>query len=179
MKDKILEVIHKELENIGNKNIFRGRNNESQISINPINPIVNENKCIGKIYFPNDWRHKDTRYETCECLQYILVFEDGNPPIEVSSVITTDYHSEEVKKKYLWFFEKGTKEIAYSYTNTVVVSITCGKFSFKLTEDEKNELLERTKFAYQRYKLEDDKQYEDEINKKLDLRLKKWEKQKK
>lgn len=178
MKEKILKVIHTELENIDEENVFL-RLNKTGDNYYPINPIVTKVVIKYKTFLPNDWSNHNVENENFECLQYLLTFEDGNPPIEVDSVINTNHRTERIRHKFLGIPLSRTKETAFFYTNTIEVRITCGEYSFILTEDEKNDLIERTKFAYQRYKIYRAKKYEEEITNKLDLRLKKWEKPKK
>ena len=174
MKAKILELIHKELETMGDKNIFLRRDTFGVY--NPINPVKTENSIVYVEYFTDSWSINTREYEQNEIVEFVLTFPDGEPPIEIKSTIDSVSESKVKKKKYLGIFSVKTNITEFEYTNFITTKITCGKFVFELTDVERDELLEKVKFAYQRYKLEQDKVYEEEITNKLDLRLSKWKK---
>ncbi len=174
MKEKILELIHKELENMVHKNIFLCINSLGVYT--PTNPVNKEESLISAEYFTESWTTNNKKYEQHEVLDFILTFPDGDPPIKVKSVIDSVNESKPKKKKFLGIFNVETNILEFKYTNFVTTKIMCGKFEFDLTEVERDELLERAKFAYQRFTLEEDKQYEEKITNKLNFRLKKWEK---
>lgn len=174
MKRKILELIHKEVENMSDKNIFLRRDTFGVY--NPINPVKTENSLQYGEYFTDNWSVNKQEYEQNEALEFALTFPDGEPPIEVKSTIDSVNESWNLKKTILGIFKIKSNITAIFYTNFVTTKIRCGSFVFELTEVEKDELLEKSKFAYQRFILERDKEYEEKITKKLDLRLTKWKK---
>ena len=173
MKGKILELIHKELENIGNENIFFSKNCGSYY---PTKPVKNKTIYIEREYNENDWLETNSVNERVEYLDYCLTFEDGEPPIEVCYSVTPVFIESIQQFRGIWPFKFKTKISTHYYNIVRESKITCGKYTFVLTEDEEEDLLERTKFAYQCFSLTREKHCEDEIMAKLTLRLDKWKK---
>ena len=174
MKEKILELIYKELEHIGSENIFKFQN-DYNYEYQDTNPFKNY-KAIKSRYEKyikvGNCKYYGETYENIMGISYSLTFDDGEPSINVGTRIISST-PKKVLITTIFLFKKLYNHV---FENTSEIVISCGNFVFTLTKDEEVELTEKTKFAFQLYTLAKEKKYEEEITEKLTLRLKKWEK---
>ena len=163
MKEQILKLIHKELENVGGESIFHdcttGWYSEDYYS-----PHKKSN-------FNVKTNFDDTETISVEYLNFTLKFEDGEPSIRIKTI--HNYQSEEVLYKTKWFgFKKFTSIIT---THKFTTKITCGHLEFELSNEETDELLKLTKESYAKYLSLKEKAKDKEVSKKIKKRLKKYE----
>jgi hypothetical protein len=159
MREKILELIQKELENVGGENIFH--------------------ECYQSAYYSYPNPIKQGRYlikDNCDITQYIipdllcftLKFEDGEPSIRVYSYSESESTSKLYKTKYIGIKKFWETNTSYKF----ITKITCGHISFDLSDEENNELLKLTKVSYEKYlslmNEVKDKKVLDKLNKRLE-----------
>ena len=163
MKEKILELIHKELKNVTGENIFKDTSNiESWHCSTPyqeLNLAVKIN-CDA------------SEYINPEVLGFSLKFEDGEPNIIIWH--ERDYTSNLTlyKTKYFGFSKFWQNNITY----TITTKVNCGHISFDLSDDETAELLKLTKESYAKYLSLKDELKDKKVLDKLNLRLEKYNK---
>ena len=163
MKEKILELIHKELKNVGGENIFHYCSNHWGWS-NYGPPFKEENLVIKQ--------NCDTSEQIkLEVLEFTLKFEDGEPSIRVYT--QWDYSSvdEIYKTKYFGLKKFWSRVTTYKFTT----KITCGHILFDLSDEESVELLKLTKESYAKYISLKDEVRDKEVSKKIKKRLKKYQ----
>lgn len=163
MKEKILELIHKELENIGGVNIFH----DSYTPGNFFNygPIREGRFCVK--------RNCDVvEYIRPDILDFTLKFEDGEPSIVIYT--THSFTSTETLYKTKYFGLRKFLETNSEYTFKTIV--TCGHISFDLSNEENDELIELTKKSYSKYLSLKNENEDKRVLDKLNKRLKKYEK---
>jgi hypothetical protein len=160
MKEKILELIHKELENVGGDNIFHDCG-YSWYDGPPYkkNTLEIKSNCDSKETIDVD------------LLDFALKFEDGEPSIKIYTITNYTTKLEPYKTKYFGF--KKFTSIITSYIFTT--KITCGHISFDLSDDENAELIKLTKESYSKYLSLKDKARNKEVSKKIKKRLKKYQ----
>lgn len=162
MKEKILELIHKELENVGSENIFHNITHR----------------------YIDYWSWVDTPYRECllesktncdevksiygELLHFTLKFPDGDPDINIFTDYKSTPSTELYKTKYFGFKKLYTTITKFTYTTKV----KCGHVDFELTEEQSAELLKLTKEAHAKYLILKDEAMNREIAKKINKRLK-------
>ncbi len=169
MKEKLLELIHEEISHMKDDNIFK-QVNGSTSEYYSVNPFRNFRVVESKDDESSDWNfHENVEYITG--MDFTLVFEDGDPPISITTNITTHFERRVSNRK--WFFKKEYKKYGVHKIETIV---KCDKYSFILTKEEEEILTEKTKFAYQLYVLNLETKKEEMINEKLNMRLAKWKK---
>lgn len=162
MREKILELIHKELENVGGENIFHDcYNGVHYLTPNPIRP----SRFRVKLNCDTD------EYITPDLLDFALKFEDGEPSIRIYTM--WDYKSTNKIYKTKYFGLQKFWETNAEYTFTT--KITCGHISFDLSNEENDELVKLTKQSYEKYLSLKDKIKDKEVSKKIKKRLKKYE----
>lgn len=163
MREKILELIHKELENVGGENIFHDcYNGIHYLHPNPIRPSR----------FRVKLNCDTNEYITPDLLDFALKFEDGEPSIRIYTM--WDYKSTNKIYKTKYFGLQKFWETNTEYTFTT--KITCGHISFDLSNEENDELVKLTKQSYEKYLSLKDKVKDKEVSKKIKKRLKKYEK---
>jgi hypothetical protein len=162
MKEQILELIHKELENVDGKKIFH----QGPYTIyyledySPVRTLNLESKV-----------NCDTR-ETIkpEVLDFCLRFEDGEPDI----MVYTTWKEHENKRLYKTKYFGLRKFWEYTYTYNFITKVTCGHISYQLSENENDELLKLTKKSYEKYLSLKESIKDKEVSKKIKKRLKKY-----
>lgn len=118
----------------------------------------------------------DRKYEDIELLSTAIVFEDGEPDIRISTMPERTENIQKVITKNFWGRNYSYKT---TYTYKFIVHINCGHISFNLSEQESIDLLTATKTAYDR-SLSLKSSYDDKVlDDKLNLRLDKVKKKKK
>jgi hypothetical protein len=164
MKEQILELIHKELENVGGENIFHYCNTGSWYTEDYYSPHKKSN-------FNVKTNCDGSEKIEVELLNFTLEFEDGEPSIRIQTI--RNYQLEEVPYKTKWFGFKKFLSIITTYKFTT--KITCGHIEFELSNEETDELLKLTKESYAKYLSLKDKARDKEVSKKIKKRLKKYE----
>lgn len=158
MKEQILELIHKELENVGGENIFHNCY------------YYNHTPYITRRFKVKENDDTST-YISPDIMEFTLKFEDGEPDIRVYT--QWDYSSvdEIYKTKYFGLKKFWSKVTTYKFTTKV----TCGHISFDLSDKESDELLELTKKSYKKFLSLKDETRDKEVSKKIKKRLKKYQ----
>lgn len=165
MKEKILELIHKELENVGGDNIFHDCYNPrtwhcgDYLSPHKKNTLEIKSNCDGRETIDVD------------LLDFALKFEDGEPSIKICTITNYTVKLEPYKTKYFGFKKFASIITSYIFTT----KITCGHISFDLSDDENAELIKLTKESYSKYLSLKDKARDKEVSKKIKKRLKKYQ----
>jgi hypothetical protein len=122
----------------------------------------------------------DRKYEDIELLSNTIVFEDGEPDIRISTMPERTENIQKAITKNFWGRNYSYKT---TYTYKFIVHINCGHISFNLSEQESIDLLTATKTAYDRSlslkSSYDDKVLDDKLNLRLDEVKKKKKKGKK
>jgi hypothetical protein len=156
MKEKILELIHKELENVGGENIFHNCY------------YYNHTPYITKRFKVKENDDTSTHISP-DIMEFTLKFEDGEPDIRVYT--QWDYSSvdEIYKTKYFGLKKFWSKVTTYKFTTKVI----CGHISFDLSDEESVELLKLTKESYAKYNSLKDALKDKIVLKKIKKRLKK------
>ncbi len=163
MKEKILELIHKELENVGGENIFHNCGYTSWGWYDgPPFKVVNlttKHNC-------------DTSEQIKpEVLEFTLNFEDGEPSIRVHTRWDYNCIDELYKTKYFGLKKFWTTVTTYKFTTKV----SCGHILFDLSDEESVNLLELTKESYSKHCSLRDESKDKVISKKIKKRLKKYQ----
>ena len=167
MKEKILLLIAKRLDNITHENIFHTRQRSYGGSMLG-NPIT---LGIDTVRHTTVNNRTETRRTNIDILEFELVFEDGEPNIQVGvNIVSGDsVHTEHISKK--WFFSKKIVTTIEVVQHTYKTFVRVGHVKIELTDKEAQDLMDTTKKAYERY-LELRLAFEDEmVMQKLDLRL--------
>ena len=156
MKEKILELIHKELENVGGENIFHNCY------------YYNHTPYITKRFKVKENDDTSTHISP-DIMEFTLKFEDGEPDIRVYT--QWDYSSvdEIYKTKYFGLKKFWSKVTTYKFTTKVI----CGHISFDLSDEESVDLLKLTKESYAKYNSLKDALKDKIVLKKIKKRLKK------
>lgn len=160
MKEKILELIYKEIENVGSENIFHDCYYSSYYNQNTPyceKTLVYKSNCDGYVN------------SSCEQPSFTLKFEDGEPNILVYNNYTYTTSTEVYKTKYFGFKKLYTTINTYTYTTKVV----CGHIRFDLTDEQSAELMRLTKEAYTKHLALNDAEADKKIARKINNRLKK------
>lgn len=163
MKEKILLLITKCLDNITHENIFYTNHRYLR------KPIVESVHTVKHTYINNKFFKTNKTY--IDILSFHLTFEDGEPNIEVgTNMARTDYvHSEHVSKS--GFFAKKIVTDTQDHQHIYKTYVSVGHVKIELTDEEAQDLMDATKKAYDRY-LELKQAFDDEqVMQKLDLRL--------
>jgi hypothetical protein len=163
MREKILELIHKELENVGGENIFHECYQAAYYSYP--NPIRQARYLVKDNCDTND-------YITPDLLCFTLKFEDGEPSIRVYSDFEYESTSKLYKKKYIGIKKFWETNTSYKF----ITKITCGHISFDLSDEENDELLKLTKVSYEKYLSLMNGVKDKKVLDKLNKRLEKYEK---
>ena len=163
MKEKILELIHKELENVGGENIFHNCNNpwgwtNYGAPFKVVNLTTKHNCDTSEQMKP-------------EVLEFTLNFEDGEPSIRVYTKWDYNCIDELYKTKYFGLKKFWTTVTTYTFTTKV----SCGHISFDLSDEESVELLKLTKESYSKHCSLRDELKDKVISKKIKKRLKKYQ----
>jgi len=169
MKEKILLLIAKRLDNITHENIFHTRQRSYGGSMlgNPITLGINT---VQHTTDSTDFK-TETKRTHVDILDFELVFEDGEPNIQVGENIcsTTTQETSTVSKK--GFFSKIITTKIEDVQHTYKKFVRVGHVKIELTDQEGKDLMDATKKAYERY-LELKLAFDDEtVMQKLDLRL--------
>lgn len=172
MKEKILLLINKRLENITHENIFHDFEHSYSCNFYPRPPIheVETQKRYTTINKKTETMFGPLVGDKIDVLKYQLIFEDGEPNISVSYEVShTKTTTENVQKRFL---RKNITTTIEDYIFSYKTIIRFGHVKIELTDEESQELMDATIKAYACHlKLKEDN--DDKIlMDKLDLRLK-------
>ena len=164
MKEQILKLIHKELENVGGENIFHDCYNPRTWHCgNYYSPYKQTNLEIKSNCDGNE------RIDVVK-LDFTLKFEDGEPNIKVYTNWDYSVKLEPYKTKYFGFKKFESTITTYKFTTKVI----CGHIMFDLSDEETVELLKLTKESYTKYLSLRDKAKDEKVSKKIKKRLEKY-----
>jgi hypothetical protein len=158
MKEKILELIHKELENVGGENIFHNCY------------YYNHTPYITKRFKVKENDDTSTHISP-DIMEFTLKFDDGEPDIRVYTQWDYSSADEIYKTKYFGLKKFWSKVTTYKFTTKVI----CGHISFDLSDEESVDLLKLTKESYAKYNSLKDEVRDKEVFKKIKKRLKKYQ----
>lgn len=159
IRTKIIQLIHNELEEIQGEDIF---NTYFAIpSMGPVQVFCLTIKC----------NVDEQIIDRPDRISFELKFKDGEPNIKVYSFITWTERKEPYKKVWTW---RGRKQLFTDYKEyTVITSINCGHIHFRLTQEEHQDLIKRTKASWDKYQSLKDITLDNKVLDKINLRLKK------
>lgn len=156
LSSDIIKLIHAELDNVGVDDIFH-INSRYKHSPTTVYKEELESNIDGKIL-------TDVTY-----VSYSLKFEDGEPSINIGTIVET----KETKVPYKTI-RKWLKTIQLYTTRKEFIQtthITCGHIHFILTDEERSDLINKTESAYKTHlkllNLNRDKNVFDKINLRL------------
>jgi hypothetical protein len=198
MRDKILKLIYKKLDEVDGSTKFYSSRNVLNVYREVLLPFytttlpVERNEAYSYNWlglYPSDTYHYwspsgsykkedklikvnrlpcDIKSEEFDLIDNKIIFEDGEPDIIIYSAYNRYEDVEKTITKNFW----GRN---YSYKTTItykfIVNISCGHINFNLSEQEGVDLLNATKAAYQKT-LSLKQSYDDKVlDDKLNLRL--------
>lgn len=166
MKEKILSLINKQLTNITHVNIFYVSTNWNHNSYlcNPIQETVN----LKKDTYINSVNIETVRVFE-DVMNYQLIFDDGEPNIEVTT--ENNYHPNKTVSVQKRFLRKNLVTEIIEDQISIKTVIKVGHIKLELSKKETQDLLDATKKAYERH-LKLKEIYDDQIlMDKLNLRL--------
>ena len=166
MKEKILELIHKELKNVGGENIFHNCYFANHIYCGGYSPSPYVTK-----RFKVKENYDKSEHISPDIMEFTLKFEDGEPDIRVYTQWDYSSADEIYKTKYFGLKKFWTTVTTYRFITKVI----CGHILFDLSDEESIELLKLTKESYSKYKLLKDEVRDKEVSKKIKKRLKKYQ----
>lgn len=164
MKEQILKLIHKELENVGGENIFHDCYQsytfytEDYYSPHKKKSLEIKSNC------------DVTEKIDVDMLDFTLKFEDGEPNIKIYTKWDYNGKLEPYKTKYFGFKKFTSVITTYKFTTKVI----CGHIMFDLSDEETVELLVLTKQSYEKYLSLRDLEKDKKVAKKIKKRLKKY-----
>lgn len=206
IKDKILKLVYKQLEEVDGSTTFHNTNGFYNIPFDSISLCIEKNEAYdynwlgwykgkgdNKQYWsPSGSYQKDDKLIKVSCLPFskkseyfdrlsnMIIFEDGEPSINITTRVVENSNVEKTIAKKFW-----GKNYSYktTYTYKFIVNISCGHINFDLSEQEGLDLLTLTKAAYDKSlslkQSYDDKVLDDKLNLRLDIPVKKKKKGKK
>lgn len=160
LRAKIIQLIHKELEEVQGENIFidLGYNFREMCPFYEVNVVKKGNIDEQVIDKP-------------DAIRFALKFKDGEPDIQIYTYFNFTYREEPYKKVWSW---RGRKQLFTKFTEyTVTTEITCGHILFNLTEEEHQDLINRTKASWNKYQSLKDIALDNKVLDKINMRLKK------
>jgi hypothetical protein len=158
MKEKLLSLIHHEIEAMTDKTVFRDTHGSYYGCSNP----------IWKGDYRTKWLTGDKQRESFdrEVLWFSLEFPDGSPKIRVYN------HSDIVEKESIFkrrFFRPNI--MIYEREWKFVTKIECGNLVYELTNAEEAKLIEVAKAGHQKY-IDNKAMYENlKLINKIEMRL--------
>jgi len=165
MKEKLLSLIHHEIESMTDKLVFKDTYNWNWGACEPIHKGNYCTKWLTDIAVDNGAYPKREYFER-DTLHFSLKFPDGEPDIRI-------YTSTNINEKETIFEKRFLRPniILCEREWTFVTKIECGKLSYELTDAEEAKLIEVAKAGYQKY-LDNKAMYEKlkTIN-KIEMRL--------
>ena len=162
MKEQILELIRKELENVGGKKIFH----QGPYTIY----YLEDYSPVRKLNLESKVNCNTREIVKPEVLDFSLKFEDGEPDI----MVHTTWKEHENKRLYKTKYFGLQKFWEYTYTFTFTTKVSCGHICYELSEEENDELLKLTKESYEKYLSLKETMDDKEVSKKIKKRLKKY-----
>jgi hypothetical protein len=164
MKEKILELIHKELKNVGGENIFHNCYFANHIYCGGYSPSPYVTKRF-KVKENDD----TSTHISPDIMEFTLKFEDGEPDIRVYTQWDYSSADEIYKTKYFGLKKFWTTVTTYRFITKVI----CGHILFDLSDEESVDLLKLTKESYAKYNSLKDAANDKIVLKKIKKRLKK------
>ncbi len=160
IRSKIIELITSRLVNVTGEPTFHALSHNHCWNLKPVYPI-------SKTHIYNC--DKSEHLGELKCMQYTLVFEDGEPSIQIYTYRAESSTEEPYKTVWKWFRKK--QHVTTTRIYGVKTRIGCGHIQFHLTNEEHDFLVDLSEKAYEKHLSLVQAFKDDELMVKLDSRL--------
>jgi hypothetical protein len=165
MKEKLLSLIHHEIESMTDKSVFKDTHHSYY---GGCGPFVKSNYCtkwLTDIAADNGAYPKREYFER-DTLCFSLKFPDGEPDIRVYTSTNIEEKETIFKKRFL-----RPNIILCEREWTFITKIQCGSLTYELTDAEEADLIKAAKAGHQKY-LDNKAMYENlKLVNKIEMRL--------
>jgi hypothetical protein len=165
MKEKLLSLIHHEIESMTDKSVFKDTHHSYYGGCDPIYKGNYGTKWLSDIAADNGAYPKREYFER-DTLCFVLKFPDGEPDIRVYTHTNIDDKETIFKKRFL-----RPNIVLCERKWTFITKIQCGSLTYELTDAEEADLIKAAKAGHQKY-LDNKAMYENlKLVNKIEMRL--------
>jgi hypothetical protein len=165
MKEKLLSLIHLEIESMTDKSVFKDTHHSYYGGCDPIYKGNYRTKWLSDIAADNGAYPKRESFER-DTLHFVLKFPDGEPDIRVLTHTNIDEKETIFKKRFL-----RPNIMLYEREWSFVTKIHCGDLVYELTDAEEANLIKVAKAGHQKY-LDNKEMYKNlKLVNKIEMRL--------